>query len=284
MFLITGANGKTGHVVIGALLAKGKSVRALVHRQEQVQAIRDMGVDDVHVGDMLDQDTLNTAYMGMKAVYHICPAAHPDEEIMGTKAINAAIYANTEHFVYHSVLHSQIDELPHHKHKLQVENQLINSGLHYTIIQPTIYMQNLLDIWEIVVRNGLYPIPYSKETRLAMVDLKDVADVVALVLTEKGHIGATYELCGSEILSLMDIASTLSKHVGSEVKAESISVEAWGAHARANGLSEYEIDILSKMFKYYDTYGFLGNSNVLTWLLSRSPTNFEAFVQRTITK
>lgn len=284
MILITGADGKTGHAVIGALLAKGKSVRALVHRQEQVQAIRDMGVDDVHVGDMLNQDTLNTAYMGMEAVYHICPAAHPDEEIMGTKAINAAIYANTERFVYHSVLHPQIDALPHHKHKLQVENQLINSCLHYTIIQPAIYMQNLLDIWEIVVRSGVYPIPYSKETHLAMVDLNDVAAVVALVLTEKGHTGATYELCGSEILSPMDIACTLSKHVGRDVKAESISIETWSTQARVNGLKDYEIDILSKMFKYYDTYGFSGNSNVLTWLLRCSPTYFEAFVQRTIKK
>ena len=54
MILITGAKGKTGRAVIRALIAKGATVRALVHRLDQVQALQDLGAHEVAVGDMLD--------------------------------------------------------------------------------------------------------------------------------------------------------------------------------------------------------------------------------------
>src|SRR3546814_12897341 len=43
-----------------------------------------------------------------------------------------------------------------------------------------------------------------------------------------------------------------------------------------------EIDVITSISKWYGQYDYIGNPNVLTWLLGRPPTTFEQFVHRTI--
>jgi uncharacterized protein YbjT (DUF2867 family) len=280
MILVTGAAGKTGRAVIRALTTKGEAVRALVHRPEQVRLVEGLGAREVVVGDMRLQATLGQAAQGARAVYHICPNVSPDEVAIGQVAIGAARSAGVKHFVYHSVLHPQVEAMPHHWQKLRVEEQLFRSGLPYTILQPAAYMQNVLAHWDQIVEQGVYPVPYAVETRLGMVDLEDVAEAAAAVLTEPGHVGAVYELAGMEVLSQAEVATILSQQLGRRVRAEAVSLETWERRARESGLGDYQVETLVKMFRYYECYGFWGNPRVLSWLLGCPPTTFAAFVER----
>ncbi len=280
MILITGAAGKTGRAVLRALVAKGETIRALVHRSEQVRPLEALGAREVLAGDMRDQATMERAAYGVRAIYHICPNVSPDELAIGQFAIAAARSAGVEHFVYHSVLHPQTEAMPHHWHKLRVEEKLFESGLPYTILQPSAYMQNVLAHWQRILAQGVYSIPYAVETRLGMVDLEDVAAGAAIVLTQAGHVGATYELAGAEALTQVEVAVILSQQLGRRVRAEVISRQAWEERARASGLGNYQVQTLLKMFDYYERYGFWGNPRVLSWLLGRPPATFAAFVAR----
>jgi len=280
MILVTGAAGKTGRAVIRALTTKGEAVRALVHRPEQVRLVEGVGAREVVVGDMRVQVTMDQAAQGAWAVYHICPNVSPDEVDIGQVAIVAARSAGVEHFVYHSVLHPQVEAMPHHWQKLRVEEKLFGSGLPYTILQPAVYMQNVLVHWDQMVRQGVYPVPYAVETRLGMVDLEDVAEAAAAVLTEPGHAGAVYELAGAEVLSQVEVATILGQQLGRPVRAQVVSLETWERRARESGLGDYQVETLVKMFRYYERYGFWGNPRVLSWLLGRPPTTFAAFVER----
>ncbi|UCC51906.1 MAG: NmrA family NAD(P)-binding protein [Anaerolineaceae bacterium] len=282
MILITGAAGKTGQAVIGSLVARGQDVRGLVRRREQALLLEQLGVEDIVTGDMGDQVTMNQAAVEADAIYHICPNVHPQEVAIGETAIRAAQAAGVRRFVYHSVLHPQIEAMPHHWQKLRVEEKLFASGLAYTIIQPAAYMQNVLANWDFIVNDGVYTVPYALETRLSMVDLRDVAEAVAAVLVEAGHEGATYELCGAEDLSQYEIAQLMAKHLGREVNAEVMAIDKWERQARRAGLSDYAVDTLLKMFRYYERYGFWGNSRVFGWLIGRSPVTFEGFLARTV--
>lgn len=281
MILISGAAGKTGQAIIRALAAKEGRVRALVHRPEQARSVEEIGAREVVVGDMRSQATMDRAVQGVRAVYHICPNVSPDELAIGQAAIAAARSAGVEHFVYHSVLHPQIEAMPHHWQKMRVEEQLFESGLCYTILQPTVYMQNVLVHREQILEHGTYPVPYAPETRLSMVDLEDVAEAAAIVLTELGHVGATYELVGEEAISQTEVAAVLGQQLKSPVRAEVVPLDTWERQARAAGLGEYQVETLLEMFCYYERYGFWGNPRVLGWLLGRSPTTFVAFVERT---
>lgn len=280
MILVTGAAGKTGRAVIRALTAKGEAVRALVHRPEQIRSVEASGAQQVVVGDMRLRATMDQAAQGVRAVYHICPNVSPDEVAIGQLAIVTARSAGVEHFVYHSVLHPQIEAMPHHWQKLRVEEQLFESRLCYTILQPTAYMQNVLAHWDQIMEQGVYPVPYAVETRLGMVDLEDVAEAAAVVLTEPGHAGAVYELAGAEVLSQTEVATILGQQLAHPVRAETVPLETWERRARESGLGDYQVETLVKMFRYYECYGFWGNPRVLSWLLGRSPTTFAAFIER----
>jgi NAD(P)H dehydrogenase (quinone) len=180
------------------------------------------------------------------------------------------------------VLHPQTEAMPHHWQKLRVEERLFESGLRYTILQPAVYMQNVLAYWPQIVERGVYPVPYGADAPLSMVDLEDVAAVAVTVLTQPGHLAAVYELAGPQVLTALEVAAALSRHLGRPVRAERMSLETWRQQAHAAELGRYRIETLTKMFQYYDRYGFWGNPRVLTWLLGRPPTSFEDFVKRTM--
>ena len=283
MILVTGAAGKTGRAVVRTLIARGKVVRALVHRSDQVPVVDTLGVQDVLIGDMRNPAVLEDAIQGTRGVFHICPNVSPDEISIGHNAISAARSAGVEHFVFHSVLHPQVESMPHHWRKLRVEECLFESGLAYTILQPTTYMQNVLAHWDQIMGKGIYAVPYSVDTRLSMVDLEDVAQVAALVLTQPGHIGATYELVGIESISPVEVATLLSRQLDRSVRAEALALEDWRKQARVAGLGDDQIETLLQMFRYYEQFGFVGNTHALSWLLNRPPTNFASFLDRLVT-
>jgi len=282
MILVTGAAGKTGRAVIRALVGLGSPVRAFVHREEHRAPVRELGAGEVVVGDLRDEAAFGQAAHGTKAIYHLCPNVSPDEVTIGRVAIEAARASGTRRFVYHSVLHPQTESMPHHWQKLRVEEMLFESGLDHTILQPSAYMQNILTAQTrtAIVERGRYEVPYPVGTRLSMVDLHDVAAVAARVVTESGHVGATYELAGPEILTQSEVAAILSHSLGQPVEAFQIPLSEWRRRAEAAGLGAYQIETLVKMFRYYERHGFWGNPRVLGWLLNREPTRLEAFVER----
>ena len=282
MILITGAAGKTGRAVIQALSRRGETLRALVHHPGQIQTVEALGVHEVLVGDLLSISALDEAFKDARAVYHIPPNVNPDEVVIGKNMIAAAQSAGIEHFVFHSVLQPQIEAMPHHWKKLRVEEVLLQSGLPFTILQPTAYMQNILAQWDNIIQRGSYSIPYPGETRLSMVDLEDVAQVAATVLTEPGHAGATYELVGERAISQIKVSAILSQKLNSPIQVTVIPLKDWEERARASGLGDYQVETLVRMLRYYADYGFEGNPHVLNWLLGRHPRSFEDFVTRMV--
>lgn len=279
MILVTGAAGKTGRSVTRALVEKGARVRALVRREQQASIVEALGVSEVQVGDMNSSSTMEGAMQGVQAVYHICPNVSPDEIAIGQAAIRAAQTAGVEHFVFHSVLKPQTEAMPHHWKKLRVEEMLIESRLPYTILQPAAYMQNILVHLESMRERGIYPVPYPAETRLSLVDLVDVAQAAAIVLTEPGHEYAIYELVGMIGISQSELAGILSEELGRPVRVEVMPLETWEQQAIESGLGDQQIETLIKMFRYYQQFDFMGSPQVLSWLLGRNPTSFPDFIR-----
>ncbi|MEE8120866.1 MAG: NmrA family NAD(P)-binding protein [Anaerolineales bacterium] len=280
MILVTGAAGKTGRYVIQELVEKGARVRALVHHKEYIERVEEIGAVEVVHGDLRDRRTMDQAVEGIRAVYHIPPNVHPDEVAIGQRVISAAQSAEIEHFVYHSVVHPHIEAMPHHWQKMRVEEQLFSCGLAFTILQPAAYMQNILAQWDTLSGDGCYRVPYPLETQLSLVDLKDVAEVARLVLTEDGHSGATYELIGTKPMSQVEVAQILSDGLGREVTAERTPIEVWEQGALDVGLGTYAIETLMQMFLYYEHNNFVGSPQILSRLLGRPPTTLAEVIER----
>jgi uncharacterized protein YbjT (DUF2867 family) len=111
-----------------------------------------------------------------------------------------------------------------------------------------------------------------------------VTEVAAAVLSESDHhAGATYELVAPGRYTAHDLAKIISAVAGREVVAEQIDAEVFlkaslGADSPAQ--FPYEARLLRAISKRYSSHDFVGNPNVLTWLLGREPTTFEQFTQR----
>jgi NAD(P)H dehydrogenase (quinone) len=284
MILVTGAAGKTGKAVVEALAKTGARVRAMVHRITHIAALRTLGAAECVVASFENENALHRAIAGVSAIYHICPNVSP-HEVAYARAVAAAAQAEgVRRFVYHSVLHPQIEAMPHHWQKMRAEEMLFATDLDLTILQPTAYMQNILAAFPGIIADGVFRVPYPVTTRLSLVDLQDVAEAAALVLTADGHSGATYELAGTEMPSQTEVAAAIAKALDRTVGAEAEAVETWQARAREAGMGEYECATLAAMFRYYAANGLIGNSRVLTSLLGRKPADLAAFLHRSASR
>ena len=242
--------------------------------------LRALDPAEVAVGDLTDPISLERSLVGSTVVYHICPNMRPDEEEIGRRVIDACRRVGVERLVYHSVLHPQIEAMPHHWRKLRIEERLIESGLSFTILQPAAYMQNVQAQWKSVTTRGVFRVPYAATTLLGMVDLDDVAEAAARVLTGDGHEGATYELCGPELLEQSEIAAVLARRLSRSVRLEIVRREEWARRALDEGLTEHAVENLVAMFRHYERHGFWGSPRVLESLLQRPATRFEQVVER----
>jgi NAD(P)H dehydrogenase (quinone) len=282
MILLTGAAGKTGRAVLKALVKRDAVVRVFVRSRDQAAELIQAGATEALLGDMTSSDALHTAVKGVKSIYHICPNMHPAEVEIGRSIIDLAAENGVKHFVYHSVLHPQTEKMPHHWNKLRVEELLFEAELDFTILQPVPYMQNILAAKAAILEEGLYSAPYPAETALSLIDLEDLGEAAAIVLTGNGHANAVYELTGIEALTQEDLVKALTAETGRTVRYEEVNLADWQKKAAAFGLSAYGIGTLTKMFNYYAAYGLKGNSNSLCWLLGRQPHSLEEFIKRDI--
>lgn len=280
MILVTGAAGKTGKTITNALTRNGIDVRAVVRKEDQISEMEKVGAKEVIVSDLLDETTLDGAFFGSTAIYHICPNMHPQELEIGQLMIQLAQKNHLKHFVFHSVLHPQVEAMPHHWKKMRLEDQLFRMTIPFTILQPAAYMQNVLGYLDKMLKTGEYRIPYSTSSKSSMIDLEDLAEVVVKVFSESGHENAIYELSSTETLSALDVATVVASVTGKLILAGTLDRSTWKKDARKSGLSDYAVDTLIKMFEYYEENDFIGNPNQLKWLLGREPTTFDQFFRR----
>jgi uncharacterized protein YbjT (DUF2867 family) len=282
MILVTSANGNQGGRLVPKLLAAGQVVRACVQSEASAKRLRGLGVQQVCVGDLADPCFITEIMHDVSSVYHIGPTLHPSERAIGFAMVEAARKAGVGHFVLSSVLHAITTDLIQHEIKRDIEEYLLSSGLEFTILQPANYMLPLR--MKSVFEESVFRLSWSLERLQSMVDLDDVTEVAALVLDNPGrHTGATYELVAPGRFTGHDIGKILSKVLGHPVRVERIDLEAF-VRARFGDrdpvVYEYQAKVSRAIEKRYSNYDFVGNPNVLAWLLERTPSSFEDFVRK----
>jgi NAD(P)H dehydrogenase (quinone) len=220
LIAVIGGHGKTGRAVVAAAAARGVEARPL---------------------GRADWPALAQAVAGCEAAYLIAPNLHPDEPAYVAEALAALGEAGVLRVGYHSVASPYAPAMPHHLGKAVSEDLVRRSGLAWTILQPGAYLQNL-DL------SGPVEVPYDVDAVFGFADLADVAAVAALVLTEDGHVGATYELA-SRVANVAELAA----EAGVTARRTDLRPDGW----------------LGAMFDYYDHHGLPVGTRTLRMLLGR---------------
>ena len=277
MILVFGAAGSCGEAVIKALVKAGARVRGFVRNEERAAIARAAGASEIALGDLRNIQSVEHALKGVTAVYYLAPRFIADEAFIGRMVVAMAGRAGVRRFAYQSVLHSNARKLLHHEFKREVEEALYESDLDFTILQPARLMHNLLSSWDKILSTGIYSEPFSAKAAISDVDIADVAEVAAIVLTNPGYGRATFELCCEGMLNRQQRVELLTEILGRPIKSADISVDDWLAKA---GISDpYEREARTRMFEHYDGFGFQGgNALVLRSILGREPVSYRSYI------
>jgi len=281
MILVTAAQGNQGRLLVPKLLAAGQPVRACVRTQASAARLQALGVPEVVVGDLSEPAVLARAVDGVRKVYHVGPTIHPRERAMGLAMVDAARAAGVRHLVFSSVLHAITTDLVQHEIKRDIEEHLLSSGLEFTILQPANYMLPLK--LRPVFEKGVFELSWSLGRRQSLVDLGDVTDVAVMALTDsERHAGATYELAAPGRYTAHELGAIISRVLGRPIVVREIDADtylrAWVGDTDPQQVT-HQIRVLRAISARYSSHDFVGNPNVLTWLLGRPPTTFESYVR-----
>jgi uncharacterized protein YbjT (DUF2867 family) len=268
VIVVTAAGGRTGAAVVRALWSRGHRVRAVVGRSTPRPDLTALSADVVPA-DLTDVAAVEPLLAGADAVYLIWPNFDPDEAAGAAALLAAARRAGVGRVVYHSVLRPQARSMPHHAAKDRVEEALDASGLRWRVLQPCAYADNLDGQVAEVAATGIFRSPWGLEQAQSLVDLRDVADAAALLLTEDGLDGGTFEAVGPEPLTAPRIAEHLSARLGREVRAVDDV-----ADGPVPPREEYAAHCLRLMFDHYRAHGLTGTPRVLEALLGRPARTF----------
>jgi uncharacterized protein YbjT (DUF2867 family) len=272
--LVTGATGNTGSGLIPALRSAGADVRAFVRDESKAQPLKDMGVEIV-VGDLDQPETIDPAVEGVDKIY-LLTWNGPAQAQQTQNVIEAAKRDGNPHIVRHSMWGSEKSRIV--KQGDQVEEALKSSGLPWTLVKPTMYMQNTMMAAETIASDGVI-YWYMKDGKLGMIDVRDIVDVALAVLTGSGHEGKSYILTGPEAISFHDVASTFSKVLGKEVRYVSVPGEAALESMVGIGMPEWVAKGYVEVFEgFSENFANRVTDNVAT-LTGHPARSFEQFAR-----
>jgi uncharacterized protein YbjT (DUF2867 family) len=220
--LVTGATGTVGAHVVDELQSRAADVRAFVRHPEAAAA----GLGDVElaVGDFDDPASLRSAMNGVDRVY-VSAADGPRKVAHEAAVIDIAAEAGVERIVKLSALHADpASALPAFRWHGEIETHLLRSRVPAVILRPAFFMTNLLMVASGVAHTGMLPSPTAGR-RVAMVDVRDVAEVAAITLLADGHTGRTYDLTGPSPITFAEVAAALTEATGRQVRSLDLTEE-----------------------------------------------------------
>lgn len=236
--LITGATGNTCSILIPQLLNEGHEVRAFVRNEVKAMPLRKAGAE-IYVGDLDHPETIDDALEEIDQVY-LCTWNGPTALNQGKNVIEAIKRSGKKPLV---VRHSAFGD-PGSRIIQQVnavDRTLKEAGLPWIILRPTFFMQNLLMASETIQSDGRIYWDWN-DGRVAMIDVRDIAESALGALTGKAKEGVEYILVGPEPISMYEVARSFSKVLGKQVDYIPVPHEAAKESMMNMGFPEFIVD------------------------------------------
>lgn len=217
MILVTGATGNVGRPLVGLLSEVGFPFRAFVRDPAQARAALGPAVE-LAEGDFAEPATLDAALGGVDRMFLLSGNSE-----LETGAVETAVRAGVGRVVKQSALGVGLDPPPFHR---RIEVALEGSGLGFTHLRPTAFMQTLAAYLPALIdNNGTFRLP-AGGGRVAWVDTRDISAMAFRTLTEDGHEGEAYPITGPETLSMAEVAEKLSVATGRPIRFEDVPPDA----------------------------------------------------------
>ena len=274
MILVTGGTGGIGSEVLRLLSQAGIAARALIRNPQKAQTLP--GITWV-AGDLARPETLTTAFQGAKTLF-LNTSYYEDMVALQHNAIAAARAAGVTHVVKVSAFAaSDHSQAPIGRWHYQVEKELQESGMDWTILRPHHFMQNLLAQAEYIIKEGAV-YSASGDGKIPYIDFRDIAAVAFVTLTQPGHVGKKYVLTGSEAMSYRQAAEIIGAAIGKPLRFVDESPEEARARRVREGMPPAVIESALAIAAYQRAGGkTVTITNTVADLTGRPPRTVAEF-------
>ncbi len=267
--LVTTPTGKVGQELVRILTARGVAPRLGAHSVEKTRSAFP-GLEVVPL-DHSRPETHAGAVTGVDAVYLASPGDFPSGPEKAL--VDAARKAGVKKIVKLGALGVEQSDNPIR----QVEEHVRASGVPFTFVHPTWFMQNFSTSLAASIKAGTLAEP-AADKKTAFIDARDIAAVAAEALTRPGHDGKTYAITGGELLGRSEVAALLSRELGRTVSYLPISDEQFRA-ALKGVLTPSYLELMSALYAMVRA----GYTEVMTGtvqeVLGRAPIGFAQFAR-----
>jgi len=277
VILIIGATGTIGKDVVKGLIAKGEQVRAMVRDTEKAPATREPGVEYV-TGTLENYESVIAALQGSEKAFLLSNEEPRMPDLHGSFAA-AAKDAGLRHLVRLSILPANPDApIPIAKWHGEADRSVMDSGVPYTILRPSYFMQNNMGGGATIASGGtIYSV--MGEGKVGHIDTRDIAAVAVAVLTSEGHEGQSYVLTGPEALTMAEVAARLSAALGKTIEYVNLPPDEIKARMLTMGVPDWRADVWVKLGGMIG----LGIASMVTPavkdVLGREPRNIDQFAK-----
>jgi uncharacterized protein YbjT (DUF2867 family) len=184
---------------------------------------------EIAQADLARPETLEVALTGAEKVYFVAIGSALQ---LSQNVYAAAQRTGVRHIVRlsGSFMVGLDAPVPLDRWHAQAEQSLERSGIAYTHLRPSFFMQNLLFLGT----TGTLALPLGK-ARVNLVDSRDIAAVAVAVLTSAGHKGQTYAISGPEALTFSEVAAKLTAASGRTFSYVPLSEAEFAQHLRQSG-------------------------------------------------
>ena len=235
---VIGAGGNTGSVVAELALANGHELRAVVRNPDSCANLAAHGAEIV-TGDLDDHEGIFSALTGVDAIYCCSPLPVGFEEPFAVERarannlISAAQSAGAKHLVLLSAMGPETAPgVALIETKRAIEKDLGASSLPYTILRPSMFMDNVAMAGPDALLGFGLTWPFSESALIQPIAAADIAQIAFRAMTS-GPRNRSFDLVGPEVLTFPQIASQLGRAMGAEVRFTAISDEVFIEHVGA---------------------------------------------------
>ena len=264
--LVTGASGNVGAPLVSRLRDTGEQVVAAVHGSSaDGDAVR---------FDFTDGSTWAPALEGVDRVFLLRPPALSDVKTYIRPFITELADRDVQHVVFLSVMGVN-RFMPH----WQVEHDLTESGLGWTFLRPSFFMQNLTGAYRSEIRDHDRITQPAGRGRFSFVDAADLAEAAATVLSNTAeYVNSVLTLTGSEALGYADVAAKLSTTLGRPITYQPGRLLAARRHLIADGVDHSYANV-QLVINLTARLGMAKRTTAdLAHILGRPPTRIDTFI------
>jgi uncharacterized protein YbjT (DUF2867 family) len=273
MIIVTGATGTIGRHLVRQLTQRGAEFRAVVRDMAKG---RELGCDLI-LGDFSRPDSLATAFQGADSLF-LNTSVSPEMEAQHKAAVLAARDAGVRRIVRVSALGADpASKLGLARWHGGAEQALRASGLEWTLLQPTYFMQNLLASAASIQADGAIYGAFG-DGRIPFVDAADIAALGAAALCGDGHGGKTYVVTGAEPLTHAEAAARISQVLGRPVRYVDLPVAEAVRGLIEAGMPEWYATDLGRLMGFFATGQGADVSPAVEQVTGRRPRTFDEFL------